>query len=125
MNKKIVVGIIALAVLITVGVVEVVFISNQFKDLYDQCRQVLDEIDQQSITVERYDLFLHNWKNLREKGELLLPHADLYEINLRITETRSYVVNQSYKDAEAQLAIVMELLEYVPHLITPDFQHIF
>lgn len=36
MNKKIVVGIIALAVLITVGVVEVVFISNQFKDLHDQ-----------------------------------------------------------------------------------------
>lgn len=86
---------------------------------------MLDEIDQQSITVERYDLFLHNWKDLREKGELLLPHADLYEINLRITETRSYVVNKSYKDAEAQLAIVMELLEYVPHLITPDFQHIF
>lgn len=125
MNKKIVVGIIALAVLVTVGVLEVVFVARQFNQLRNECQDVLQEIDEQTLTVERYDQFLDDWEKLREKGELLLPHADLYEINLRITETRSYVVNQSYKDAEAQLAIVMELLEYVPHLITPDFQHIF
>ena len=125
MNRNIVVGIVVLAVVVAVGIAEVFFITNSFGQLREDCLDILTDVHNQTITSKQYDVFVEKWHSLREKGELLLPHADLYEINLRTAESAMYISDGSYKDAEAQLYIVVTLLEYVPHLITPDFQHIF
>ena len=62
--------------------------------------------------------------DLRETSELLLPHLDVYEINLRFAEGQAYIEQGDYDNLEAQLAVIEELLDYVPHLMKPNFKHI-
>lgn len=125
MNKNFIFGIVALLLLIACGVVEVVVLKDSYQDMYNEVDKLLQLCNSKTLDAATYDSFCNQWISLREKSELLLPHVDVYEINLRIYETASYVEKQSFDNAHAQLCVVKQLLSYVPHLITPNFEHIF
>ncbi len=76
------------------------------------------------MTVEQYREFRDNWVKLRETSELLLPHIDVYEINLRFAEGQAYIEQGDYDNLMAQLTVIDELLDYVPHLMKPNIKHI-
>ena len=125
MNKNFIFGLIALVLLIACGVVEVVVLKNNYKQMYHEVDKLLQLCNEHTLDAQTYQQFCDDWLDLREKSELFLPHIDVYEINLRIYETASYVEKQSYDTAHAHLSVVKQLLNYVPHLITPSFEHIF
>lgn len=124
MTKNIWAGIIALVLVITCGVLEVVLLSRDYEKLADYCDEILSKCKNETLTVTEYNDFKEKWVALRETSELLLPHIDVYEINLRVAEGQAYVEQQDYDNLEAQLSVVAELLEYVPHLMKPNFKHI-
>lgn len=124
MTKNIWAGLIALALVVTCGVLEVVFLTHDYEDLAKQCEEVIVKCEEETLTVDEYNLFRDNWLKLREKSELLLPHIDVYEINLRFAEGQAYAEQQDYEQLKAQLCVVEELLEYVPHLMKPSPKHI-
>ena len=125
MNKNVIVGVVALVLLIAFGVIEVVVLKDGYQDLHQDAENLLQLCNEKRLDVQTYQQFCDKWLKLREKSELFLPHIDVYELNLRIYETSSYVQNGSFDNAHAQLTIIQQLLNYVPHLITPSFEHIF
>lgn len=124
MTKNIWAGLIALVLVITCGVLEVVLLSRQYEKLADYCQKIMDKCDEETLTVEEYNEFRANWVKLRETSEIFLPHIDVYEINLRFAEGQAYAEQGDYDNLQAQLAVIEELLDYVPHLMTPNFKHI-
>lgn len=124
MIKNIIAGLLALALIITCGVLEVVLLSKEYEKLADYCDEVIEKCQTQTLTVTEYNDFRDKWIALRETSELLLPHIDVYEINLRFAEGQAYAEQQDYANLEAQLKVVAELLDYVPHLMKPSFKHI-
>lgn len=124
MTKNIIAGLIALVLVITCGILEVVLLSRAYDNLSDVCDEVIARCKNESLTQTEYDDFRRKWVKLRETSELLLPHLDVYEINLRFAEGQAYIEQGDYANLEAQLDVISELLEYVPHLMKPDFRHI-
>ena len=124
MSKSIWAGLIALVLVITCGVLEVVLLSRAYESLASDCQAIIQKCEDESLTVEEYNDFRDKWVDLREKSELLLPHIDVYEINLRFAEGQAYAEQQDYEQLKAQLTVVAELLEYVPHLMKPYLKHI-
>lgn len=124
MIRNIIAGLLALALIITCGVLEVVLLSKEYEKLADYCDVVIQKCKNQTLTVTEYNEFRKKWVDLRETSELLLPHIDVYEINLRFAEGQAYVEQEDYENLEAQLKVVAELLDYVPHLMKPIFKHI-
>lgn len=124
MTKNIWAGLIALVLVIACGVLEVVFLSKDYRQMRDYCHEIMDECENETLTAEEYNEFRDKWIDLRETSELLLPHLDVYEINLRFAEGQAYIEQGDYDNLMAQLAVIDELLEYVPHLMTPNFRHI-
>ena len=124
MTKGIWAGLIALALVLTCGILEVILLSNEYESLAEDCDKVMDLCRNQSLTVEQYNQFRAKWVDLRETSELLLPHLDVYELNLRFAEGQAYAEQGDYEQLEAQLSVIEELLDYVPHLMTPNFKHI-
>lgn len=124
MTKNIIAGLLALALIITCGVLEVVLLSKEYEKLGDYCDEIILKCKNQTLTLTEYNGFRDKWVELRETSELLLPHIDVYEINLRFAEGQAYAEQSDYENLEAQLAVVAELLEYVPHLMKPSFKHI-
>ena len=124
MTKNIWAGLVALVLVITCGVLEVVLLSKAYEKLARDCEDIIVKCEEESLTVEEYNEFRNKWVDLREKSELLLPHIDVYEINLRFAEGQAYAEEQDYQQLKAQLTVVAELLDYVPHLMTPSLKHI-
>ena len=124
MTKNIWAGIIALVLVVTCGVLEVVLLSKQYQNLADDCQQMMILCENQTLTVAEYNTFRDRWVKLREISELMLPHLDVYEINLRFAEGQAYIENQDYVQLYAQFCVIQELLDYVPHLMKPLLRHI-
>ena len=124
MTKNIWAGLIALVLVVTCGVLEVVLLSRSYDKLAADCDAIIEKCENESLTVEEYNDFRDKWVDLREKSELLLPHIDVYEINLRFAEGQAYAEQADYEQLKAQLTVVAELLEYVPHLMKPTPKHI-
>ena len=124
MTKNIWAGLIALILVITCGVLEVVLLSRQYEKLAAYCEDIMNKCESETLTVEEYNEFRKKWVDLRETSEELLPHLDVYEINLRFAEGQAYIEQGDYDNLEAQLAVIEELLDYVPHLMKPNFKHI-
>ena len=124
MTKNIWAGLIALVLVVTCGVLEVVLLSRAYERLAEDCDAVIAKCEDETLTVEEYNDFRDKWVDLREKSELLLPHMDVYEINLRFAEGQAYAEQEDYEQLKAQLCVVAELLEYVPHLMKPSLKHI-
>ncbi len=124
MTKNIWAGLIALVLVIACGVLEVVLLSRSYEKLANECEQIIDKCESETLTVEEYNEFRDRWVDLREKSELLLPHVDVYEINLRFAEGQAYAEQGDYQQLKAQLTVVQELLDYVPHLMKPSLKHI-
>ena len=124
MTKNIWAGIIALVLVVTCGILEVVLLSRDYERLANETEDVIVKCEQETLTVQEYNEFRDKWIKLREKSELLLPHIDVYEINLRFAEGQAYAEDKDYQQLKAQLTVVAELLDYVPHLMTPTLRHI-
>ncbi len=99
-------------------------LSRQYEKLAAYCEDIMNKCESETLTVEEYNEFRKKWVDLRETSELLLPHLDVYEINLRFAEGQAYIEQGDYDNLEAQLAVIEELLDYVPHLMKPNFKHI-
>lgn len=124
MNKSIWAGIVALILVLSCGIVEVVVLKNQFETLHGECEEVMQLAKSETLSAARYGEFRENWVKLRETSELLLPHNDVYELNLRFAEGQAYIEQNDFEQLLAQLSVIEELLNYVPHLITPNLNHI-
>ena len=124
MAKSIWTGLVALVLVITCGVLEVVLLARQYDKLRADCHEIMELCQEETLSTEQYGEFRDKWVKLRETSELLLPHLDVYEINLRFAEGQAYVEQGDYDSLMAQLTVIDELLEYVPHLMKPNFRHI-
>lgn len=124
MTKNIWAGLVALVLVIACGVLEVVLLSRCYQNLAADCEEIISKCEAETLTVEEYNEFRDKWVDLREKSELLLPHVDVYEINLRFAEGQAYAEDGDYAQLKAQLTVVQELLDYVPHLMKPSLKHI-
>ena len=124
MTKNIWAGLIALVLVLTCGILEVTCLSKQYEQLANECAQMMSLCQEEKLTVEEYNAFRDKWMELRELSELMLPHIDVYELNLRFAEAQSYAENEDYTQLYAQFCVIEELLHYVPHLMKPIFRHI-
>lgn len=124
MTKNIWAGLIALVIVLTCGILEVVVLAKEYDKLADDCNQMMELCEEQTLTLAEYNQFRDKWVDLRELSELMLPHVDVYEINLRFAEGQAYAENKDYTQLYAQLCVIQELLNYVPHLMKPIFRHV-
>lgn len=124
MTKSIVAGVIALILVVGCGVCEVYFLHSGYKYLHDECEQVIELAQSRTLTTEQFCEFRDKWVKLRETSELLLPHQDVYELNLRFAESQAYAEQKDYEQLLAHLFVIEELLLYVPHLMTPSLNHL-
>ncbi len=124
MTKSVIAGIVALVLVLGCGIAEVVCLRGAYQKLHEQCAHVIDAAENKTLTEEQFDIFRQNWVKLRETSELFLPHQDVYELNLRFAEAQAFAKQQDFAQLLSHLSVIEELLSYVPHLMTPDLNHL-
>ncbi len=124
MIKNVVIVGIVLAIILGCGVWEVSVLKKEYRSMEEQTWDVMQKCLDQTLTESQYQQLCQNWVELRETSELLLPHIDVYEINLRFAEGKAYCKLGDFNQLYAQLYVAYDLLQYVPHLMVPNIRHI-
>ena len=71
MTKNIWAGLVALVLVVTCGILEVVFLSKDYENMAKDCSEVIAKCENETLTVEEYNELRDKWVKLREKSELL------------------------------------------------------
>lgn len=122
--KGFVIAMIAVLIIVAVGLVEVGVLCKGYSEINSEVLVLMFKAEHNSISPEDMDVFIEKWECLREKVELFLPHIDVFECNVRISECKGFVKVGDYVNAYVQLTVVEELTRYYSHMLRPTFSHI-
>ena len=122
--KNILIPILVLIFLVGAGIAEALIVNNIFEDFIAETDKLIELAKNEELTQEQFEAYDSLWYDVREKCEFFLPHSDVYELNLRVSETKGYVQNKDFESCLAQLEVVKRLAMYVRHLAEPKLRHI-
>ena len=122
--KNILIPILVLIFLVGAGIAEALIVNNIFEDFIAETDKLIELAKNEELTQEKFDAYDSMWYDVREKCEFFLPHSDVYELNLRVSETKEYVENKDFESCLVQLEVVKRLAMDVRHLAEPKLRHI-
>ena len=122
--KNILIPILVLIFLVGAGIAEALIVNNIFEDFIAETDKLIELAKNEELTQEKFDAYDSMWYDVREKCEFFLPHSDVYELNLRVSETKGNAENKDFESCLVQLEVVKRLAMYVRHLAEPKLRHI-
>lgn len=122
--KNILIPILVLLFLVGAGIAEALIVNNIFDEFVAETDKLIELAKKEELTQEQFDRYDKMWYDVREKCEFFLPHNDVYELNLRVSETKGYVETGDFDSCLVQLEVVKRLAMYVRHLAEPKLRHI-
>ncbi|MBS1416345.1 MAG: DUF4363 family protein [Christensenellales bacterium] len=122
--KNILIPILVLLFLVGAGIAEALIVNNIFDEFVAETDKLIELAKKEELTPEQFDRYDKMWYDVREKCEFFLPHNDVYELNLRVSETKGYVETEDFDSCLVQLEVVRRLAMYVRHLAEPKLRHI-
>ena len=66
-----------------------------------------------------------NWLTHKEHMHVFIPHTEIKEIDLWLSETVSYVKSQNWEEARAKIEVLAELVEQIPHTFRFRLENLF
>ena len=120
MNAKLIVAIVLAVLLITGGVLEVVFIEKTLDAFSSKVSGYLEN----GFTVEQLQE-THDWWLKKSKiVELTIPYTQLIEISVTYSELLGAVKIEDFDSANALLTRVLDYIVQVKHVYGFNFSHV-
>ena len=124
MVKSFITVIIA-SLLIVVGAwVENYNVKKNFSALERLAQINQEKALQESITQADIDVFQDTWIDCKKTLHIWIPHNEIKEIELWVSEAVACVRNEKYPDVAEKLEVVIELCEQVPHTFRLQWSNI-
>ncbi len=124
MPKRLIIALVVLLVLVLAGTAELLVLQSYYTKLHDMCSDISSALLEEQVASEQYDSMVTYWHRVCSFSELCLPHTDIWEINARIAECRANIVACEYTQAYANMAVLLELIQYIPRNALPTISHI-
>ena len=114
MVKSIISTLLAIALLITLSIIEQAIITNTFDQLRENLNGVYLKTENQTAIKDDILAYQKFWIKKKEYLHVFIPHNEIKEIDLWIGESCTLIENKKYQDALSKLDVVMELIEQIP-----------
>ncbi len=120
MVKSILSLIISICLFITLSTVEQIFVNKTFNSLEEKVKIVYVKTEDKSAKKDDILALQKLWIDKKEFLHIFIPHNEIKEIDLWLSESCTLVENEKWEDAISKLDVVIELLEQIPK--TFDFR---
>ena len=114
MVRSIVSILIAAVIIVGGGIAEKVYLDKSFSDLKDTFSQLQVEIENKTCTEEKAEAAQKKWLDEKRKLHIFIPHSEIKEVDLWISETVAYVALKNYEEAADKVMVAMRLFEQIP-----------
>ena len=124
--KRLILAIAVVLAIIGVGIFEQIYIDRLYDTAETQAREVKRAIETSVESALPAAIELRDsWLRKRSFLEAITPHNETKEMILRIAELIGYIEAKDDKSATATVAIIIEMCENTPHILSFHFEHIF
>ena len=112
-------------VLLVVGAIyETAFTKGQFGEFNDVLGVLYEKIENQDATIDDVYAVLENWLNKKKSLHIFIPHNEIKEIDLWLSESATLVRDKEWKDAISKIEVLIELTEQIPKTFMISWENV-
>jgi hypothetical protein len=116
---------VAVAIILAVGAYfESNFVSRQFNELEQVLNVLYEKVDDQTATESDVYAVQDNWLNKKKYLHAFIPHNEIKEVDLWLSETVTLVDKKEWTDALSKVEVLLELSEQIPKTFKISFENI-
>jgi leucyl-tRNA synthetase len=114
MVKTLISMIIAFLILIAGAIYENNFVNRQFIEMHDVLEVLYEKVDAHTATQDDVYAVQNNWIEKKKVLHIFIPHNEIKEVDLWISESVTLVRDKEWKDAISKIEVLKELTEQIP-----------
>lgn len=124
MVKSILSVIITLSLIIFGAFIENFYVKKSFKELNQIAIVCQHKADDQTLSSNDTNLLQNTFLRKRKLLHVFIPHTEIKEMELWISESVKCAKDLNYQDASLKLEVVIELTEQIPNNFKLTWQNI-
>lgn len=124
MVKTFVSMILASLILLAGAVYENNFVKRQFLEFSAVLQTLYDKVDEQTATIDDVYATQNNWLEKKKVLHVFIPHNDVKEIDLWLSESATLVRDKKWEDAISKIEVLIELAQQLPKTFILSLQNI-
>jgi hypothetical protein len=114
MVKSLISLLCALFIIVGASVWENKYINKEFKEFNEVLTVLYRKIEGETAVKEDVYSAQKNWLNKKRVLHIVIPHTEIKEIDLWLSETVTLVEDKEWKDAISKVEVLIELTEQIP-----------
>ena len=114
MVKSIISAIIGFAILILGSAIEYRVVTNSFNEFDNEVKILRQKIENATATLDDGVNVQNVWIEKKKTLHVLIPHNEIKEIDLWLSECCGLLETKTFDDALTKLTVVSELIEQIP-----------
>ena len=100
------------------------FVKTQFDDFHDVLEVLYEKVDDKTAVYEDVYSAQKNWLDKKRYLHAFIPHNEIKEIDLWLSEAVTLVRDKEWADAISKVEVLKELCEQVPKTFTLSWENI-
>jgi hypothetical protein len=125
MVKTIISIIAVVCLLVTFSVYEQLFVSKQFDEFHGVLQTLYVKIEDTTASSDDVYAVQKNWLDKKRFLHAFIPHNEIKEIDLWLSEAVTLVGNKKWEDALSKIEVLIELSEQIPKTFLLTVENIF
>ena len=112
-------------ILLVVGsIYETIFTNKQFDDFNQVLNVLYQKIEDENATIDDVYAVQDNWLNKKKSLHVFIPHNEIKEIDLWLSESATLVRDKEWKDAISKVEVLLELTEQIPKTFMISWENV-
>ena len=124
MVRSIVSMAVAAVILVAGGFAENFYLNKTFDDLKEEFVELQTQLDAETCTIERVCAARDKWFKAKEKLHIIIPHAEIKEVDLWVAECVAFVKEKDYKEARTKTEVILQLFEQIPRTFSVRIENL-
>ena len=125
MVKSIISMIVAALIIIGGCIYENLYLNKTFDELHESFSIIEAKLENETCTKEDVLKAQEFWLDKKEELHAVIPHTDIKEVDLWISECLFYTADKDYKEAQGKVTVILELFEQIPRNYLIAFENLF
>ncbi|MBQ9734908.1 MAG: DUF4363 family protein [Clostridia bacterium] len=111
-------------ILLAAALYEADFVKRQFDEFHEVLEILYEKVDQETATQDDVYAVQNNWIEKKKVLHIFIPHNDIKEVDLWLSESATLVRDKEWKDAISKIEVLKELSEQIPKTFTLSLENI-
>ena len=123
---KTIITTLAVSLLLFFGVIlESNYIKTEFNELHANFSTLYEKVEEESANKQDVLAVQQNWLKKKTRLHIFIPHNEIKEIDLWLSETVTLVEQEKWEDALSKIEVLKELTEQIPNTFKVTIENVF